>query len=205
MVNLIPSQESVMEILKKSGAYRRGHFVYPSGKHAAHYFQMPLAFRYYDNARVLAVGLSRLFRIEKAVSSRLPKISIISPSPGGIPVAFGVREALGADQIYWAEKEEGKRQFRQYVSSGEMHPAIIVDDIIRSGKAIQETVELIEEMGAEVIACGSIVRFKDAPDTIGDIKIKSLIDFDCNFYETFEELQDKEGVEKQTAEEKVRV
>ncbi|MER3632052.1 MAG: hypothetical protein C4325_07750 [Blastocatellia bacterium] len=142
MVDLIPSPESVMEILKKTGAYRRGHFVYPNGKHASHYFQMPLAFRYYDNARILSVGLSRLFRMERAISSRLPKVSVISPSPGGIMVAFGVREALGAEQIYWAEMEDGKRQFRQYMSEGEVYPAIIVDDILRSGRAIIETIEL---------------------------------------------------------------
>src|SRR4029078_9991450 len=99
MVELIPSQDSVMQILKKTGAFREGHFVYPNGKHSPHYFQMPLAFRYYDTARVLAVALSRKFRIEKDISSQLPKVSVISPSSGGIPVAFGVRDALNAEQI----------------------------------------------------------------------------------------------------------
>ncbi|HJS51552.1 MAG TPA: hypothetical protein VJ781_06600, partial [Pyrinomonadaceae bacterium] len=139
MVDLVPSPESVMGILQKTGAYRKGHFIYPNGKHASHYFQMPLAFRFYDNARILSVGLSRLFRMEKSISSRLPKVSVISPSPGGIMVAFGVREALGADQIYWAEMEDGKRQFRQYIGQGDIYPAIIVDDILRSGRAITET------------------------------------------------------------------
>src|SRR3954464_15326042 len=99
MVDLIPSPASVMEIFTSTNASRKGHFVYPNGKHASHYFQMPLAFRYYDNARVLSVGLSRLFRMEKAIARRLPRVSIISPSPGGIMVAFGVREALNAEQI----------------------------------------------------------------------------------------------------------
>src|SRR3982751_1088142 len=134
MVNLISLPENVMQILKRTGAYREGHFIYPSGKHTPHYFQMPLAFRYYDTARVLAVALSRKFRIDRDVSSHLPKVAIISPSSGGIPVAFGVREALSAEQIYWAEKEEGKRMFRQYVNQGEINPCIVVDDIIRSGK-----------------------------------------------------------------------
>src|SRR5215207_10807239 len=114
MVNLIPSPEAVMQILKRTGAYREGHFVYTSGRHTPHYFQMPLAFRYYDTARVLAVALSRKFRTQKEISSVLPKVAIISPGPGGIPVAFGVREALSAEQIYWAEREAGgKRMFRQ--------------------------------------------------------------------------------------------
>src|ERR1700755_1871282 len=159
MPRLIPEQDEVMRILSSTGAFREGHFVYPSGQHTPHYFQMPLAFRYYDTARVLAVALSRKLRLEKDVSSALPKVSIISPSPGGIPVAFGVREALNAEQIYWAEKEEGKRMFRQYVNQGEVNPAIIVDDIIRSGAAMREIIDRVRELGAEIIGFGTIVRF----------------------------------------------
>src|SRR4051794_11808744 len=150
MVNLIPPPETVKQILERTGAYRRGHFVYPNGKHASHYFQMPLAFRYYDNARILSVGLSRMFRMEKSISKSIPEVSVISPSPGGIMVAFGVREALGAKQIYWAEMEDGKRQFRQYISKGDIFPAIIVDDILRSGKAVRETIDIVKDLGAEI-------------------------------------------------------
>ncbi len=195
MIDLIPSPESVMQILEKTGAYRKGHFVYPSGKHASHYFQMPLAFRYYDNSRVLSVGLSRKFRMDKAISSRLPKVSIISPSPGGIPVAFAVREALGAEQIYWAEIEDGKRQFRQYLKNSDIHPCIIVDDLIRTGKAIEETVELVKEIGVEVIGYGAIVKFEDAPKEIGGIKIQSLAEFDSNFYDSTEAWKSAEGTD----------
>ncbi len=184
MVDLIPPPESVMNILTKTEAYRKGHFIYPNGKHASHYFQMPLAFRYYDNARILSVGLSRMFRMEKSIASRLPKVSVISPSPGGIMVAFGVREALGADQIYWAEMEDGKRQFRQYMSDYEVYPAIIVDDINRSGKAIQETIDIVKEVGTEIIGIGTIAKFDDAPNEFEGIEAKSLLSFDVNFYET---------------------
>ncbi len=187
MVDLIPSSESVMDILKKTGAYRRGHFVYPNGKHASHYFQMPLAFRYYDNARILSVGLSRMFRMEKSIAGRLPKISVISPSPGGIMVAFGVREALNAEQIYWAEMEQGKRQFRQYMSESDVHPAVMVDDVLRSGRAVKETFDLCKEIGTEVIGCGVIAKFEDAPNEFEGIPVKSLLSFDVNFYDTEEE------------------
>lgn len=184
MVNLIPPPEAVMDILTKTGAYRKGHFVYPNGKHASHYFQMPLAFRYYDNARILSVGLSRMFRMEKSIASQLPKVSVISPSPGGIMVAFGVREALSAEQIYWAEMENGKRQFRQYMTDYDVHPAIIVDDINRSGKAIEETIQLVKDAGSEVIGIGTIAKFEDAPDEFDGIPVKSLLSFDVNYYDT---------------------
>ncbi len=145
-----------------------------------------------------------VFRIEREVSSRLPKISVISPSPGGIPVAFGVREALSANQIYWAELENGERKFRQYVKSGDVYPCILVDDIVRTGKALEETVKLLRDMGADVIGCGAVVRFQDAPKEVAGVPIKSLVEFDCNFYDTFDELQKAEGVSAEQSEEKVR-
>ena len=196
MVELIPSQETVMQILQKTGAFREGHFVYPTGKHSPHYFQMPLAFRYYDTARVLAVALSRKFRVEKDISSHLPKVAVISPSSGGIPVAFGVRDALNAEQIYWAEQEQGERQFRQYVNQGEVNPCIIVDDIIRSGNALKETVTLVKSLGAHIIGCGTIVRFTSAPDEIEGVPIKSLVDFDAHLYDDGDKCVDcKEGTQ----------
>src|SRR6267143_1644248 len=152
-VQLIPSPEEIMQILKRTGAFREGHFVYPNGKHTAHYFQMPLAFRYYDTARVLAVALS-------------------------------------AQQIYWAEQENGKRMFRQYVNQGDINPCIIVDDIIRSGHAIEETVELVRGLGAPVIGCGAIVRFTSAPDQIEGVGTKSLVEFDEKFYDSAAECDE---------------
>lgn len=196
MVELIPSQETVMQMLQRTGAFREGHFVYPTGKHSPHYFQMPLAFRYYDTARVLAVALSRKFRVEKDISSHLPKVAVISPSSGGIPVAFGVRDALNAEQIYWAEQEQGERQFRQYVNQGEVNPCIIVDDIIRSGNALKETVTLVKSLGARIIGCGTIVRFTSAPDEIEGVPIKSLVDFDAHLYDDGDKCVDcKEGTQ----------
>lgn len=202
-VDLIPSPDSVMDILQKTDAYRRGHFVYPNGKHASHYFQMPLAFRYYDNARILSVGLSRMFRMEKTIASQLPRVSVISPSPGGIMVAFGVREALSAEQIYWAEMEDGKRQFRQYMAESKVHPVIIVDDILRSGRAVMETFQLCKEIGADVIGCGVIVKFEDAPNEFEGIPVKSLMSFDVNFYDDEAEWK-KSSSASEAEEEKVR-
>jgi orotate phosphoribosyltransferase len=200
-VQLIPSPDEVMQILRKTGAFREGHFVYPNGKHTAHYFQMPLAFRLYDTARVLAVALSRKFRVDRDIASQLPRVSIISPSSGGIPVAFGVREALSAEQIYWAEQEGGKRMFRQYVNQGDINPCIIVDDIIRSGQAIEETVELVKGLGAPIIGCGAIVRFTSAPEEVDGVPIESLVEFEEHFYDKASDCVD---CKKGTAEEHVR-
>jgi orotate phosphoribosyltransferase-like protein len=83
--------------------------------------------------------------------------------------------------------EDGKRQFRQYMSDYEVFPAIIVDDINRSGKAIRETIDLVKEIGTEIIGVGTIAAFEDAPQEFDGIPAKSLLKFDVNFYGTEEE------------------
>ena len=181
-VQLIPSPEQVTELLGETGALREGHFEFPTGLHSGHYFQMPLAMRYHGNARVLNVALSRLLRREPEVLAALPKCAIVAPAAGGIPVAFGVREALNADQIFWAEKEEGRYHFRQYLDAHGLK-CILVDDVVRSGKVITAMIGLIRDAGAEVVAIGSLVHFKDAHMDTGNIPYYSLLDVEPRFYE----------------------
>ncbi|HET8678182.1 MAG TPA: phosphoribosyltransferase [Blastocatellia bacterium] len=180
-VQLIPEQDQVCELLRETGAMREGHFEFPNGLHSGHYFQMPLAMRYHGNARVLNVALSRLLRREPEVLAALPDCAVVAPAAGGIPVAFGIREALDADQIFWAEKEEGRYYFRQYLDARGMK-CILVDDIVRSGKVISHMLELIRQAGAEIVAVGSLVHFKDAHIDLGEVPYYWLLDVDCQFY-----------------------
>ncbi len=180
-VQLIPSPEQVTDLLRETGALREGHFEFPSGLHCSHYFQMPLAMRYHGNARVLNVALSRLLRREPEVLASLPNCAIVAPAAGGISVAFGVREALNADQIFWAEKDENRYYFRQYLDAQGLK-CILVDDVVRSGKVIAYMIELIRSAGAEVVAIGSLVHFKDAHFSSPDVPYYSLLEVNSRFY-----------------------
>ena len=132
-MHLIPTQEEVVAVLRETGALRDGHFEYPSGLHSNEYLQVPLAMRYYQHQRMLAVGLSRLLRANPEIRAIVPEVSIVAPATGGLPVAFGVCEAMRARQVYWAEREHDNEplRFRQYLQPqarraggpGGRHPA----------------------------------------------------------------------------------
>jgi orotate phosphoribosyltransferase len=179
-VELIPTAPQVRDLLRETGALREGHFEFPTGVHSGYYFQMPLAMRYHGNARSLNVALSRLMRREPEVLAALPQCAIVAPAAGGIPVAFGIREALGADQIFWAEKENGRYYFRQYLDARGLK-CILVDDVVRSGKVITAMLDLIRDAGAETIAIGSLVHFKEA-DFETNIPYFSLLDVESGFF-----------------------
>ena len=93
-MHIIPTQEEVVAVLRETGALRDGHFEYPSGLHSNEYLQVPLAMRYYQHQRMLSVGLSRLLRANPEIRAIVPELSIVVPMTGGLPVAYGVTEAL---------------------------------------------------------------------------------------------------------------
>src|SRR6185312_6650 len=70
-------------------------------------------------------------------------LSIVSPAPGGLPVAFGVCEALRAKQVYWAEDgpDDKPERFRQYIEPGRV-------------AALRQ---LLEVAGAQIMAIAAVV------------------------------------------------
>ena len=181
-VQLIPSQEQILKFLRETGALKEGRFEYRDGTQANYYFQMPIAMRYHGNARILNVALSRKLRKEPEVLAALPNCAVVTPSMGGIPVAFGIREALNADQIFWAERVDRQYQFRQYMDAKGLK-CILVDDLVRTGSVMTEFVKFMQnEAGAEIIAIGSLVHFTSAQMDIGDIPYYSLLEMDMRFY-----------------------
>lgn len=165
-MHLVPTQGEVIELLRRTGAWRDGHFVYPNGLHANEYLQVALAMRYYQHAKMLSVGLSRLLRANTEIGAAIPELSIVAPATGGLPVAYGVCEALRAHQVYWAEAEEGSSQlrFRQYLQQVPGEKVVLVDDILRTGKKLAEMKALLEANRAQVMALAVIV-YQPTPKT----------------------------------------
>src|ERR1700684_4057236 len=141
-MHLLPTQDEVGRVLRETGARREGHFVYPNGLHSNEYLQVPLAMRYYQHAKTLSVGLSRLLRANPEIRAMIPDLSIVAPATGGLPVAYGVCEALQAKRVYWAERDPSARsaadprqhwRFRQFVEPLPGERVVLVDDKLRSG------------------------------------------------------------------------
>src|SRR3954470_18251384 len=145
-MHLIPTQDEAVALLRATGALRDGHFEYPNGLHANEYLQVALAMRHYQDARALTVGLSRCLRRNSEIRALIPELSIVAPATGGLPVAYGVCEALQAKRVYWAEREAAEKtlQFRQYIQPLPGEQVVIVDDIVRSGSNLGELKTLLE-------------------------------------------------------------
>jgi orotate phosphoribosyltransferase len=184
-MHLLPTPEEVVSVLRETGALRDGHFEYPSGLHSNEYLQVPLAMRYYQHARTLSVGLSRLLRANPEIRAMSPDLSIVAPATGGLPVAYGVCEALRAKQVYWAERnDEGEpMRFRQYLEQHPGEQVVLVDDILRSGSKLAEMKTLLESRGATVIGL-AVVIYQPTPKTrdFGTLPLYYLAKLDASYY-----------------------
>jgi len=184
-MHLIPTQEEVVSLLRETGGLRDGHFEYPTGLHSNEYLQVPLAMRHYQHQRMLTVGLSRLLRANPEIRAIVPHLSIVAPATAGLPVAYGVCEALRARQVYWAERgqESEELRFRQYVEPMPGEAVILVDDILRTGTKLAELKQKLEAKGAQVMGLAVII-YQPTPNThdFGSLPFYYLAKLEASYY-----------------------
>jgi len=184
-MHLIPTNDEVIALLRETGALREGHFEYLNGMHTDEYLQVALAFRYYQHAKVLSVGLSRRLRADAEIRAMIKELSIVCPTIGGLPIAFGVCEALRARQVYWAEQdtESTPMKFRQFVEPDKGEKVLIVDDILRSGRRMTLLRRLVEAKGAQVVGLAAAV-YQPNPTIadLGNVPLFYLAKMDALYY-----------------------
>lgn len=167
-MHLIPTPEEVLALVRRTGALRKGHFEYRNGLHTDQHLELPLALRYHTQAKTLTVGLSRLLRANPEVRSMIPELSVVAATIAGLPVAYGLCEALHARQVYWAEKDypDTPMHFPQYLEQRPGEKVLLVDDILRSGKLLHEAYALLESKGCQVVAV-AVLLHQPTPKTLG--------------------------------------
>lgn len=183
-MDLIPNETEVRALLEQTGALRKGHFRHASGTHSDLYLQIPLAMRYYGESKMLSVALSRKLRKDDAVRRAVPNVSVVVPATGGLPVAFGVAEALRASQTYWAEKTDGGAlELRQFVTIHPGEKVILVDDILRTGRKLTQLRKLVEAAGATVLALAVLVHqpFENCA-TFADLPLFKLLTLEPHYW-----------------------
>lgn len=158
-MNLIPTQEEVIALLRETGALREGNFLYPNGLYSDQFLQIPLAFRDFEISNRLSVALSRKIRSNSELRAMISRLSIVCPATGGLPVAYGVCEALRARRVYWAERDNVNEplRWRQFLEVEPGEKVFLVDDILRTGAKLTEIKNMVEKAGGEVVGCAVIV------------------------------------------------
>jgi len=146
-------QAEIMAILKESGALLDGHFELRSGLHSPRYFQCANVLRYPRLAEKLCCAL--VGKMRKASAEHLRVEGVIAPAMGGIIVGHEIARALNVVSIF-AEKDAGKLILRRFsIKKGDCY--VVAEDVITRGGRVQETIDIVEQLGGKVAAVAVLV------------------------------------------------
>jgi orotate phosphoribosyltransferase len=163
----------VLALFKQTGALLHGHFILRSGLHSREFFQCALLLQDAPVAAQVCGELAAKLRpfhdaTENVVNGRKP--TVVSPAVGGIIVGQEVARHLGTRHIFVEKDGSGGLVMRRFeVNPGERF--IVAEDVVTRGGRVQETIDIIRNLGGVVVAAGSIV------DRSGG----NLPDFGCPF------------------------
>jgi orotate phosphoribosyltransferase len=143
--------EQTLQRFEQTGAYLRGHFRLTSGLHSPEYLQCALVLQYPHIAEELGRAL--------ATAIGESKVDLVAaPAIGGLSIGHEVAKALGARFIF-TERDPATRAMSLrrgfQVKPGER--AIVIEDVVTTGGSSREVIDVLNAVGAEVLAAGSII------------------------------------------------
>lgn len=154
-------------LLKETGALREGHFVLTSGLHSAGYVQCALLLKDPAVAEKVCGGLAAMLREYEADL-------VAGPALGGVICGYETARQLGIPYIF-TERKEGVMTLRRGFSVEPGTKVLVIEDVITTGGSTQEVVDLLTDMGAEVVAAASIIDRSQGNEMKIKVPFNSLI------------------------------
>ncbi len=143
------TEAEILEMFKESQALLEGHFQLRSGKHSNRFFQAALLLQYPDKAEKACRFLAQKFAGKEIET-------VISPAVGGLIVGQEMGRALGCRAIF-ADKEDGQLVLKRGFSLRSGEKVLVAEDVITEGGRVQQTIDLVRSMGAEVAGVAVLV------------------------------------------------
>lgn len=143
------TENAVREIFLESNALLNGHFKLSSGRHSGEYWEKFWVLQHPNHVQTLCTEIARRFEDENVEV-------VLGPTTGGILLAFEVARQLGVRALY-AEKEQGERLLRRGLELPAGTRTLIVDDIMTSGGAVKECLDLAKRHEANVLGTAVLV------------------------------------------------
>ncbi len=140
----------IERLLVEDGALLEGHFRLRSGKHSSRYLQCAMVFQHPEHAGIIAKGQAeRLGRVRVD--------AVVGPATGGIIAAYELARVLGCRALF-AERENEVFTLRRGFTVKRGEKVVVAEDVITTGGAVKEVIDVLRALGAEVLAVVAVVN-----------------------------------------------
>jgi orotate phosphoribosyltransferase len=143
------NSQDILKLFKDSQALLTGHFLLTSGRHSDVYYEKFTLLKNPTICTRICEAMADEFRTSGAET-------IVGPTTGGIIIAYDVARYLGIESIY-AEQGESGRIFKRGFSLEPGQKVIIVDDVLTTGKSVEEVIQLVTSYKAEIVGIGLLL------------------------------------------------
>ena len=186
------TEKEILKIFKTEKALLSGHFLLSSGLHSPHYIQCAILLQKPWIARKICEALAKKLK-------GLKIDVVIGPALGGMIVSYEMGQVLKVRSIF-AERlppptgragagqagVDGAFTLRRGFALKRNEKALVVEDVVTTGKSTYEVVDLVEKNGAKVVGVAAIVDRSDGAAIFNQnfcsllkINIKSYRPEDC--------------------------
>jgi len=145
------NESEILKIFVDTGALLEGHFLLSSGLHSSQYFQCARVLQYPQYAEELGADIAEQF-------NDYDIDFVISPAMGGIIIGHEVARALKTRFIFTERsKETDEMALRRGFDIEEGEKALIVEDVLTTGRSVREVVKLLQRENVHLVGTGFIV------------------------------------------------
>jgi orotate phosphoribosyltransferase len=162
----------VLGLLQEHGAIVSGHFKLASGLHSPAYIQTALMLQYPHVAQKIAKALLTKFNSKIDV--------VISPGVSSVVLGQEVARALKCRSIF-VEKNDGMVAFRRDFKLLRGERALIVEDVVTTGRLTAELVSLAQAYGCRVVGVGAIVDRSTGRLSLS-VPVRTLVAYPLQLY-----------------------
>jgi orotate phosphoribosyltransferase len=150
MTTLTFQAGELLQLFEQAGAVKKGHFALSSGLHSDTYVQCALVLQHPQHAERLGRALAARFE-------GTPIDCVASPAIGGILVGHEVARALAVRALFAERDASGYLTLRRGFSVEPNERVLVVEDVWTTGGSTQETIAVIADAGARVVAAGALL------------------------------------------------
>lgn len=153
------TREQAVQIFTDAEALLEGHFKLTSGRHSNQYMQCAQVLKFPQYTEELAKHIAEEFADDNIEL-------VVGPAMGGIIVAYEVARQLKVPSIF-TERQDSKMVLRRNFAIKPGSRVLIVEDVVTTGGSVREVMDLVNELGGEIVGVGVLVDRSNGKEDFG--------------------------------------